>query len=121
MKIKLDENLGRSCVALFENTGFDIETVATENLCGIDDRSLIGICQSEERCLVTMDLDFANPIVFPPSDYSGIAVIRMSKQPFIDELHAAIGTLVTHLKNHPISGRLWIIQGHRIREYLPEN
>jgi len=32
----------------------------------------------KNRCIVTLDLDFLNPLVFPPEDYSGIAVLRLS-------------------------------------------
>ena len=38
---------------------------------------VIAACGSEARGLVTLDLDFANPLVFPPEDFAGIAVLRV--------------------------------------------
>ncbi len=60
MKIKLDENLGASTAQLFINAGYDVETVRQEHLSGYDDHRLIAFCQSEQRCLVTLDMDFSN-------------------------------------------------------------
>ncbi|WP_295443347.1 DUF5615 family PIN-like protein [uncultured Thiodictyon sp.] len=61
MKIKLDENLGQRGAEIFRTAGHDVETVASERLSGATDRELIGICRREDRCLVTLDLDFSNP------------------------------------------------------------
>jgi hypothetical protein len=71
--------------------------------------------------LVTLDLDFSNPFVFPPEDYFGIAVIRLPRRPTSDDLYAAVRTLVTALERESIEGKLWIIERHRVREYLPED
>ena len=67
MKIKLDENLGGRSAAVFRQAGHDVLTVGDQRLRGADDRTLIDICRTEQRCLVTMDLDFANPFIFRPA------------------------------------------------------
>ncbi|MGH9962769.1 MAG: DUF5615 family PIN-like protein [Pyrinomonadaceae bacterium] len=41
------------------------------------DKDVIQVCLAESRCLVTLDLDFSNPLRFRPAEYSGIAVIRV--------------------------------------------
>ena len=81
MKLKLDENLGGGAFRYLEQAGYDVSTVVLQNLCGADDRRLIDICASEKRCLVTLDLDFSNPLQFPPGNYAGIVVLRLPKQP----------------------------------------
>jgi len=40
---------------------------------------LIAVAQREKRCLVTFDLEFGNPLLFDPTEHSGIVVIRLSK------------------------------------------
>jgi len=68
MKIKLDESPGRRGAEIFRIAGHDVEIVASERLSGATDRDLIEVCRREDRCLVTLDLDFSNPLVFRPSD-----------------------------------------------------
>ncbi len=40
-----------------------------------------------------LDLDFSNPLIFNPSDYSGIAVLRLWRRPDKVRLHEALKTL----------------------------
>jgi len=80
MKFKLDENIGQRGKQLFIDAGFDVSTVVEQKLTGAPDSELIMVCQQEKRCLVTLDLDFSNPLNYQPSPYSGIAVLRLPKQ-----------------------------------------
>ena len=120
MKLKLDENLGTRGAALFRQAGHDISTVAQQGLCSATDKRLLEVCLTEKRCLVTLDLEFGNPIVFRPEDYSGIAVLRLPSISTPNDLFDAISTLIAGLARKEIEGRLWIIQRGKIREYQPE-
>ena len=120
MKIKLDENLGRRGAEIFRTAGHDVETVASERLSGATDRELIDVCRREGRCLVTLNLDFSNPLVFRPSDYAGIAVLRLPHRATDTDLWAACEVLVRGLRIAPVVGRLWIVHRGIIREYRPE-
>ena len=55
--------------------GHDVASVADQGLEGSLDGDLLKYCRAEGRCLVTLDLEFANPLVFLPSRYLGIAVL----------------------------------------------
>jgi len=120
VKFKLDENLGLTGVKQFSVKSFDVTTVAGQGLSSAEDRHLIEVCQKEKRCLVTLDLDFSNPLLFKPSEYSGIAVLRLPKRPVPEDLTQAIATLIDGLAQEAIEGRLWIIQAPRIRVYTPD-
>lgn len=120
MKLKLDENLGRRGVELFRQAGHDVATVSEQGLCGTADTSLIEICRAESRCLVTLDLDFSNPLMFIPSDYAGIAVLRLPPRPSLGDILDTIRTLISGLAQEEIEGKLWIIQRGKIRIYQPE-
>ena len=80
MKLKLDENLGASGCELLRAAGHDVTTVPEQGLCSASDADLIAHCGHEKRALVTLDLDFGNPLVFHPLDYSGIAVLRLPRK-----------------------------------------
>jgi hypothetical protein len=120
MKLKLDENLGRRCAQVFQEAGFDVATVPGQKLSSAGDEKVIDVCQSEQRCLVTLDHDFANPFLFPPWEYSGIAVVRFRGQPTVHDLVSLCETLAAALAQDEISGKLWIVQPGRIREYQPD-
>ena len=68
MKLKLDENLGNEARTALEASGHDVSTVPQQQLNAALGDELIRHCQREGRALVTLDLDFANPLRFKPTD-----------------------------------------------------
>ena len=121
MKLKLDENLGTRGASLFREAGHDVATVYEQRLTSSPDDNLISVCTAEDRCLVTLDLDFSNPFFYPPGDYAGIAVLRMSPNASADDLWGLCRLLIAGLATGEIRGKLWVIQRGRIREYRPES
>jgi len=120
VRFKLDENLGRRGAELLRQAGHAVTTVLEQHLCGATDAELIEVCSSENRGIVTLDLDFGNPLPFRPSNYAGIAVLRLPSKPTPDDLFDAIRTLIAGLAQRQIEGKPWIIQRGRIRAYQPE-
>ncbi len=78
------------------------------------------MCRHEGRCLVTLDMDFSNPLIFKPWEYAGIAVLRLPAKPSPSDLWEACRALISGLKFNEITGKLWIVQRGRIREYQPD-
>jgi predicted nuclease of predicted toxin-antitoxin system len=76
VRLKLDENLGLRTARTFAEAGHDVATVAGQGLAGFADVDVLAVCVAEQRALVTLDLDFANPFRFDPSPTAGIAVLR---------------------------------------------
>jgi Domain of unknown function (DUF5615) len=117
MKLKLDENLGQRTSELFKRQGHDVSSVPEQSLSSASDRELIEICRRERRCLVTLDLDFGNPLLFRPADYAGIAVLRLPARPSHRDLLEVAETLAAALAQQEVEGKLWIAQRGRIRVY----
>ena len=117
MNIKLDENLGRRGAAILRAAGHQVTTVVEEGLSAASDEQLAEVCRSDRKCLVTLDLDFGNPLRFTPSRYSGIAVLRLPGGSGAGDLFQAVRTLAGGLAGNTIDGKLWIVQRGHIREY----
>lgn len=115
MKFKLDENFGARTQNLFMEAGHDAQTVRDEELSGAPDSRIFTICQNEYRCLVTLDLDFADVTRFSPQHTRGIIVVRSPKNPTLSMLEALIRQCLQALKQNQVEGQLWIIEPGQIR------
>jgi len=117
MKLKLDENLGTRGQSVLQAASHDVLTVSAQLLEGASDEELIEKCRQESRALVSLDLDFGNPLRFQPSKYPGIAVLRLPVKPSHSDLTNLIHTLVAALKHDSLVGKLWIVESGRVRVY----
>lgn len=131
MKFKLDENLGRAASALLSDAGFDVVTVSDQRLEGAADRDVIECCAREARCLVTLDAEFGNPLLYPPHRYRGVVLLRIPGRVTTELILAALGTLRDAVTAQPqpegsalpLPGpdrRLWVVQPGRVRLYQEE-
>jgi predicted nuclease of predicted toxin-antitoxin system len=118
MQFKVDENLHVEIAESLRVEGHDAMTVADQGLVGKEDEIVAEICRDDNRALVTIDLDFANEIKFPPQDYRGFIVLRMSKQSRPRALKA-IGQVLSLLKTRSPDRSLWIVEETRIRIRTP--
>ncbi|MEK6728745.1 MAG: DUF5615 family PIN-like protein, partial [Planctomycetota bacterium] len=115
MKFKLDENFGSRTQEIFRAAGHDIQTVRSQKLQGCLDQNLYEVCCKEQRCLVTLDLDFADVTRFPPNTTSGIVVIRTPRNPSIVLLEQLVRQFLQALAQMPVEKKLWVVEVGRIR------
>jgi predicted nuclease of predicted toxin-antitoxin system len=114
VKFKLDENIPPSLSKPFLAAGHDAHSVLEQSLGGQPDTAVIDACKRESRALVTLDLDFANIRTYPPAEYSGIVVLRLTTQAYAS-VEAAINRVVELLPNESLAGTLWIVEDRRVR------
>lgn len=75
-RVKVDENLAQSHVALLERAGYEAQSVFDEELSGIPDTALWDRVVNEQRLFITLDLDFSDVRQFPPGSHPGILLLR---------------------------------------------
>jgi predicted nuclease of predicted toxin-antitoxin system len=115
MRFKLDENFGTRTQHIFKDAGHDVQTVRKESLQGASDRHLYEVCCAEQRCLVTLDLDFADVTRFPPEKTGGIAVIRVPRNPSLPLLERLVRQFLHSVEQMSVEKKLWIVEVGRVR------
>ena len=80
MKFKIDESLPAEAADVLRRAGFIADTVGDEHLSGANDETVATTSRSDNRILVTLDLDFANIRAYPPGEHAGIIVLRLKHQ-----------------------------------------
>lgn len=114
MRFKLDENLHAGVSNLLTARGHDVDTVPDEGLQGHEDSSIYDACREAHRTLVTLDLDFANPLRFPPAPTEGIIILRLPR-PLLSVLLATLASMLPELESREARGSLWIVEPGRLR------
>ena len=117
MRFKVDENLHVEIAALLRDRGHDAQTVFDQGHRGRSDRDIANLTQSEGRILISLDLDFSNILMFPPERYPGLIVLRLRKKSR-SVVRQIVNRVIDHLDKEPLTGRLWIVDEHRIRIHL---
>lgn len=118
MKLKLDENVDARLAVLLRQAGHETTTVRDQRLLGMADSALYQRCTSEGHILVTFDLDFSNPLRFPPERTPGLVVLRGPDNLF-PTMRILVQTLVNALVTGMPSGHLWIVEPGRLRIHEP--
>jgi len=119
MQFKIDENLHEEIAALLQSRGHDAKTVFDQKMQGSADEWIGEVCKRENRALVTLDLDFANVLDFPPGDYPGMIVLRLANQsrPYVSAMFVKVLDLLDH---EVLQASLWIVEETRVRIRRPD-
>ena len=114
MRIKLDENVHGDARDALAGWGHDVTTVREEGFAGRPDADVAAAVKAEGRCLVTFDLDFADPRIHPPAVYAGIVVLRLR----VPTSKLQVRRLVSFFTaQSEVAGRLWIVDETRARDW----
>ncbi len=114
MRFKIDENLPLEVADTLSGGGFDAVSVTDQGFGGAPDVEVARVCALENRIIITLDTDFADIKAYPPGDHPGIIVLR----PRLQNKSTVVGVierLLRSLQSEDPTGKLWIVDEHRIR------
>jgi predicted nuclease of predicted toxin-antitoxin system len=114
MRLKLDENLDASLAAWLTSLGHDATTIRDEQMSGASDEGVFTAALTEKRCLVTLDLDFSDPLRFPPTNSAGILVLRVPV-PSMAMIRLLLQQAIAHTSVESPEGQIWIVEPGRVR------
>ena len=121
MKIKVDENIGRSGIELLRQAGQDVMTVREQGLAGAADEVVFQACVAEARTLITLDRDFGQVPRFPPKQGAGIVVLELGGPASLHSLHDRLRDFLALAAVRSVSGELWIVEPGRVRVHLEKD
>ena len=70
MRFKIDENLPVEVADLLRANMHDAMTIFDKHMIGELDPKVASVCKSEERAIITLDLDFSDIRTYPPERIS---------------------------------------------------
>lgn len=114
LAFKADENLHPEVAGFLCANGHDALTVWDQRLRGASDADIAAVCRAEGRVIVTADQGFANIRPYPPAEYAGIIVLRLSRQIRSAVLNA-VARLLPLLASERLPGSLWVVDEHQVR------
>ncbi len=114
MDFKIDENLPAAVADACRAAQHDVDTVVGEGLGGKADPTVLDAAHREHRALVTLDVGFGDIRTYAPAKFSGIIVLRPQTQT-IPDLVALARRMLLFAANADVTGRLWIVEPHRVR------
>ena len=107
MRALLDEDVHIKLLRWLKDQGHDATRVPT----GLKNGQVIYLARRERRVLITRDKDFANRIMYPPTNSLGIVILRIHP-PLLDNLVAALNRLLSELPETEFAGKLIIVEAH---------
>jgi predicted nuclease of predicted toxin-antitoxin system len=114
VRLKLDENLDTRLAPWLTSLGHDAQTVRDEHLSGAPDQQVFETAVREERCLVTLDLDFADPFRFRPDRSAGTMVLRCPV-PSMALIRTLLEQAMAHTAIESPTRKIWIVEPGRVR------
>ena len=114
MRLKLDENLGARDAEWLRAQDHDADTVVDEHLSGATDEHVHAAAASANRCLVTLDLDFSDPIRFPPAQTAGTIVLR-PHVPSVAMIRLLLTEAIAFASTESPDGKICIVEAGRVR------
>src|SRR6478609_3072059 len=113
MRLKLDENLGSRDAEWLRSENHDVDTVADEQLAGAPDDQVHAAAAAAQRSLVTLDLDFSDPLRFPPSETAGTIVLR-PHVPSFPLIRLLLAEAIAFAGKESPEGKIWIVEPGRV-------
>lgn len=99
---------------MLREQGHDVKTLAELGKQDLEDKEVIELAKRGNYILVTFDQDFADIITYPPSQYSGIIVLKIpSELPRI--VNITLAEFLKSPKPQEIVSKLVILEPNRFR------
>lgn len=111
----VDEDMPRSLAKSLREAGFGAEDVRDAGLRGRSDAEVRAAAVRRGMALVTADLEFANPNVFPDGFPAGLVVCRYPPGTPAAALSRAVVQQIAGLADAELAGSIAVLEPGRVR------
>jgi predicted nuclease of predicted toxin-antitoxin system len=119
MKLKLDENLSRHLKPLLIGLEHDVLTAADENLLSQPDTEIARVAKTEQRMLLTLDIEFADLRKYPPGSHPGVILFRpLSLSPL--SVNTFIADFIRRIDLKKLAGCIAVVDPAHVRIRAPQ-
>jgi len=105
MRILLDEDVHIKLLNWLTERGHDVLRVPS----GLKNGEVIELAKRTSRVLMTRDKDFANRLLYPPSNFPGFILLRIHP-PQLEKLVEALQQLLSKLSEEQVRGKLVVVE-----------
>lgn len=114
MRMLIDECVYRLTTELLRSLGHDVRTVQEVGLEGHSNGDILRVAISDNRILVTNDSHFSNIFLYPPSEHTGIIVLKM-KPTIMSQVHTVLCRFLRAFSQNEIDRTLVIVDRSKFR------
>jgi len=112
-----DHCVSKSVIQALGDAGYEVLRLADCIPADSADSVVISKAQELDSILVSLNGDFADIVAYPPSEYKGIIALQVGNHPEV--IPRLLAALKGYLSDHPdmrhYRGKLFLVEGHRIR------
>ena len=114
MRLFVDECVYAVTTQTLRSWGYDVVTAQEAGLDNHPDEDLLGFAVSEERILVSIDMDFSNVRHYVPTESRGIIILKI-RPSVIQQVHDVLKRFLESRKEEEIRHTLVIIDRNKVR------
>jgi len=115
MKLLLDENLPFSFVQSLTESGFVVEHVRNVGLRGALDKEIALYAKNKKYILVTKDLEFGSPLLYPPGSHYSLMILRLPYNCKKEQVLKIITNLLNSVNRTNLLGYITVVELGRYR------
>ncbi|MCI0589833.1 MAG: DUF5615 family PIN-like protein [Planctomycetes bacterium] len=113
----IDESLPRAIAVALREGGFEARDVRDLGMRGRTDREILAEATAAGAVVISGDLDFANPLRFPPESHGGVVVLRFRRGPARGEGARALVGFLKQAGESSVRQAITILEPGRARRF----
>lgn len=114
MNLFADECVFGPTIRFLQNEGHNIVTVHDFSLAGHEDVEILAFALTQNRVLLTIDLDFGNIRHYPPERHAGVIILRV-RPATLAQVHTLLAEFLQTTPQEKLVNTLAVIDHNKIR------